>query len=413
MNLYATLRLRLTFECCPGALPSRHRGQRQPGDVRRGGSNKGRNFTFLTVGASLWYRINEKDRCQSGSAGETMEHERNDLVNEGTIAPFDDDGEPEGLDQGGAPWGDYPIDSLLIRSENRTIYEVIRRINQSNYVMDPDFQRDFVWSETQQSKLVESVVMRIPLPVFYMAEDDQGRMVVVDGLQRLSTFRRFVADGLKLKLPGRKDLDGRRFSELAPKIKNRIEDCNIILYVIDSKVPERARLDIFERVNAGEPLTRQQMRNSLYMGPGTRFLKEEAQSDLFLKATGRSLKTKTMRDREFVNRFCAFHLLSLDDVLDRFTRASGDDGKRDAEGRHIHRDYFTGRRALFSNSSDSERRDFKHELTFPHPEDPASSLFCPWHGKVPHLTLRLHFSWPVEIGEPIYVVYAGPKITKR
>ena len=90
---------------------------------------------------------------------------------------------------------------------------------------------------------------------------------------------------------------------------------------IDSKVPERARLDIFERVNGGVPLTHQQMRNSLFMGKGTRFLKGEAQTPIFMQATGRSLNRKTMRDREFVNRFCAFQLLSLNEYrgdMDQF-----------------------------------------------------------------------------------------------
>ena len=100
--------------------------------------------------------------------------------------------EPEGLDEKDTSWGDYPLDEVLIRNETRTIYEVVRRIKQGKYVMDPDFQRDFIWPEDKQSKLIESVVMRIPLPVFYLAEDDAGKMVVVDGLQRLSTFQRFV-----------------------------------------------------------------------------------------------------------------------------------------------------------------------------------------------------------------------------
>lgn len=210
-----------------------------------------------------------------------------------------------------AAWGDYPIDTLLIRNENRTVHDVLRRIEKGAFVMDPDFQRDFIWPEDKQSKLIESVLMRIPLPVFYLAEDDEGRMVVVDGLQRLSTFQRFVNNDLRLKLPHQTELDRKYFRELSPKLQNRVEDCNLILYVIDAKVPERARLDIFERVNGGIPLTRQQMRNCLYMGEGTRFLKTEATTDLFGKATGHSLRSSTMRDREFVNRFCAFQILPL------------------------------------------------------------------------------------------------------
>ena len=218
--------------------------------------------------------------------------------------------EIEGLDSDDRSWGDYPLDEMLIRSEHRTIQDVIRRIDQNRYIMDPDFQRDFIWHKDKQSKLIESVIMRIPLPVFYLAEDNEGRVVVVDGLQRLSTFYSFVSDKLKLRLPNRSDLDKKLFSELPAKFQNRIEDCNLIFYVIDSKVPERARLDIFERVNGGVPLTRQQMRNSLFMGKATRFLKEEAHSKVFLQATGRSLRKSTMRDREFVNRFCAFRLLT-------------------------------------------------------------------------------------------------------
>ena len=222
----------------------------------------------------------------------------------------DDTEQIEGLDSEGRSWGDYPLDEMLIRSDNRTIHDVIRRIDQGRYVMDPDFQRDFIWPEDKQSKLVESVIMRIPLPVFYLAEDDEGRMVIVDGLQRLSTFDRFVKNKLKLRLADRSDLNGKSFSELPPKFQNRIEDCNLIFYLIDSKVPERARLDIFERVNGGVPLTRQQMRNSLFMGKATRFLKKEAQTDVFRRATGGSLRTSTMRDREFVNRFCGFRILT-------------------------------------------------------------------------------------------------------
>jgi hypothetical protein len=221
------------------------------------------------------------------------------------------DEEIEGLEIPVDAWGDYPIDTLLIRHESRTVYDVVRRMEQGSFVMDPDFQRDFIWLPEKQSKLIESVLMRIPLPVFYLAEDEQGRMVVVDGLQRLSTFQNFFRNKLRLKLPGHVELDGKQFVDLSAKLKNRVEDCNLILYIIDAKVPERARLDIFERVNGGVPLTRQQMRNCLYMGPATRFLKQEASTDLFRDATGASLNSKTMRDREFVNRFCAFGLLPL------------------------------------------------------------------------------------------------------
>jgi hypothetical protein len=67
-------------------------------------------------------------------------------------------------------WGEYPLDSVFVRTEARTVAEVVRRIRAGRYQLDPDFQRDFVWSEYKQSRLIESCLMRIPLPVFYVAE---------------------------------------------------------------------------------------------------------------------------------------------------------------------------------------------------------------------------------------------------
>ncbi|MBF0553841.1 MAG: DUF262 domain-containing protein [Nitrospirae bacterium] len=237
--------------------------------------------------------------------------------------------EPEGYDKTPAfDLSEYPIDSVLIRTDRRSIFEIIRRIRTDQYILNPDFQRDFVWDIEKQSKLIESVLMRIPLPVLYLAEREDGKIVVVDGLQRLTTFSNFLNNDLSLKgLVGKNDqLNGNKFDGLPPKLQNRIEDTSLILYIIDSKVPERARLDIFERVNGGVPLTRQQMRNCIYMGKATKWLKEHAQSESFIKATGNSFDYRTMRDRECINRFCGFYLLgiekyvSMDDFLAKTLR---------------------------------------------------------------------------------------------
>jgi hypothetical protein len=230
-------------------------------------------------------------------------------------SPSDEVGEDiEGLnDPGDDGLGDYPIDTLLIRTETRTVYDVLRRIDTGSVIMNPEFQRDFVWDREKQGRLIESVLMRIPLPVFYFAENKKGQIIVVDGLQRLSTLQAFLKGEERLTLPEQPTLNGKSFDELSVKLQNRIEDCQLQLYIIDSKVPERAKLDIFERVNNGEPLTRQQMRNCIYTGPATQFLKRQAHHELFLEATGGSLSKEKMRDREFVNRFCAFQLLSIDE----------------------------------------------------------------------------------------------------
>lgn len=208
----------------------------------------------------------------------------------------------------------YPLDDVMVRSETRTVNEIVKRIKSGRYAMSPDFQRDFVWPTDKQSKLIESCIMRIPLPVFYVAEGQDGRVTVVDGLQRLSTFQRFLKGGFRLSGLGEDHpLSGKSFDDLPLHFQERIEDTQLTLYILDKSAPEAARLDIFERVNSGIPLTRQQMRNALYDGPSTRWLSERAKSGKFRRVTGASLDPKTMRDREAINRFCAFQLLGWED----------------------------------------------------------------------------------------------------
>ena len=109
----------------------------------------------------------------------------------------------------------------------------------------------------------------------------------------------------------------------------------------------------------------------------------------------------------------ADRVIVLFDILDRLAREFDENGMRTREGHRIYQDYFTGDRALFSDSSDDEKTSFRNQLTFPHPNDPGKYLFCPWHGKERHMKLRLHFSWPIESCRPVYVVYVGQKLTKR
>lgn len=252
--------------------------------------------------------------------------------------------EVEGLDESTqAGWGDYPLDTVFVRTEQRTVNEVLARIRKGRYKLDPDFQRAFLWSLEKQSRLIESCLMRIPLPVFYVAESKSGEIIVVDGLQRLTTFLRFCDDEFKLQNLGEKkkseSLEGKKFTQLPLALRERLEDTQLIFYIIDSKAPERAKLDIFERVNSGVPLTRQQMRNCLYSGGATTFLLDASKSDQFLRATGKSLDAKSMRDREAINRFCAFKLLGteqysgdmdsfLGDALDNVNKMNAADLKQ-------------------------------------------------------------------------------------
>ena len=230
------------------------------------------------------------------------------MADETVAQTIPDQEEPEGLDTHNLNLGAFPIDSLMIRTETRSVFEVCRRIDSKQYVMDPDFQRQFIWDVERQSKLIESALLRIPLPVFYLAETTDGKVVVVDGLQRLTTFYRYMKGLFSLRdLAFAKELNGSKFKDLNTALKNRLEDTPLTLYLIDSNVPDEAKYEIFERVNGGVPLTRQQMRNCLYVGDATLWLGRMAEHSDFLQATGRSLNWKKMRDRECINRFAGFH----------------------------------------------------------------------------------------------------------
>ena len=113
------------------------------------------------------------------------------------------------------------------------------------------------------------------------------------------------------------------------------------------------------------------------------------------------------------HRSAARRIFVLLGILDKLAQAFDRDGVRTTEGHRIYRDHFTGDMAWFSDSSDTEKRRFRKEMMFVHPQRPETELFCTWHGKIRHMTLRLHYSWSGKANDPVFVVYAGPKITKR
>jgi len=109
----------------------------------------------------------------------------------------------------------------------------------------------------------------------------------------------------------------------------------------------------------------------------------------------------------------AKRIIELLKLLDKFKTCFDAQGHRTEEGHRLYQEHFTGDKAWFSDSSNSEKTDFEDELTFRHPNNAGEKLFCPWHGKVKTPQIRIHFSWPVCYGKPIYVPFIGQKITKK
>jgi hypothetical protein len=100
-------------------------------------------------------------------------------------------------------------------------------------------------------------------------------------------------------------------------------------------------------------------------------------------------------------------------TLDRLKGQVSEGGSFTEEGLRIHQAHFVGEKAWFTDSSDGEKLAFKNELSFPDPEQPAAKRLCGWHGKVKIEQMRMHFTYPLRKDAPLYVVYIGPKITKR
>jgi hypothetical protein len=119
-----------------------------------------------------------------------------------------------------------------------------------------------------------------------------------------------------------------------------------------------------------------------------------------------------LRGHPFVQG-AAHRIMEILSTLDRIRGCMEDNGQLTIEGQRLYQSHFVGNKAWFSDSSDSEKNDFKDELTFRHPDIGGQKLFCTWHGKVKSPQIRIHFSWPASPDQCLYVVYVGPKITKR
>lgn len=106
-------------------------------------------------------------------------------------------------------------------------------------------------------------------------------------------------------------------------------------------------------------------------------------------------------------------IVELLETLNKYKNCFDEQGQRSAEGDRLYQDHFAKTKGWFTDSSDEEKNEFKEKLTFKHPANRNENLFCAGHGKVKTPQIRIHFPWPVRANEPLYVVYIGPKLTKK
>jgi hypothetical protein len=224
---------------------------------------------------------------------------------------------------GGDPIQD-PFDPAKIDVQTRTptVNLLLSRLSRGVLDLDADFQRKAgLWTDEKQSRLIESLLLRIPLPTIYAAESDEETWTVVDGIQRLTTIARFVVpDALptpvgeerkgRLRLTRLEyltDYNGLTYKELPGGLQTRINETELVLHLIRSGTPEEVMFNIFARINTGGlPLTQQELRHALIKGRGRDLLRELAGNAAFLAATRESVNPDRMADREMIIRFLSF-----------------------------------------------------------------------------------------------------------
>ncbi len=245
-----------------------------------------------------------------------------------------------------------PFSTKDIKITNAPILlpSLIKKLEYDEIDLAPDFQRHAdLWDNNKVSRLIESILLKLPLPVFYFDVSNPDKWVVVDGLQRLSAIKKFFVDkdnadknNFKLKnLEFLIDLNGKTYQDLERPLQRTIDDTQLVTYQIEGQTPKKVRYSIFNRINTGGLiLNAQEIRQALNQeGNGTvpcsgvKFLSEVAEDFVFKRVVG--ISNKRMAGQELVLRFIAFKVLEISEytIMSEFLDSAMEviDKKKDEE----------------------------------------------------------------------------------
>jgi len=221
---------------------------------------------------------------------------------------------------------------IRIRRDPFTLGELVDKIEHKEVNFQTSFQRkDDLWDNVKQSRLIESLLLRLPLPAFYFDEQkndedlyDAGVWNVIDGLQRCSVFSHFIVkkDRNLENLEFLSKFNGFGYDQLPRGLQRQIMQTPLTVYVVEGGTPEEVKFNIFKRINTGGlVLTAQEIRHAMNPGIPADFVAELANIKSFKKATCDIIKTARMEDRDFTTRFISFYLQSYENYqpdLDSF-----------------------------------------------------------------------------------------------
>ena len=224
--------------------------------------------------------------------------------------------------------------SISTAASDPEVDSLYKKWKRGRLVLQPDFQRGIVWDRRKASRLIESALLDVPLPIIYVAEEGDGNESVIDGQQRLNSFFSFI-DGIfgdeerPFKLTGLKvfkELNGQTYKDLDVKFQDKIIDYSIRTVTIKAGSDQDLKFDIFERLNTGSvPLNDMELRNCTFRGKYMELLKTLSENEDFRKIIGADKPHKRMKDIELVLRFAAFKHVNYLDYRNPLKRFLNDD----------------------------------------------------------------------------------------
>ncbi|MFF2144449.1 DUF262 domain-containing protein [Kitasatospora sp. NPDC058190] len=197
---------------------------------------------------------------------------------------------------------------LVTQPYDLSLSTLVDDIKKDRLLLSIEYQRQYVWDNAKASRLIESLLLNIPVPVCYFAENEEGAYEVIDGLQRITTISNYLENGFALKgIPVLSELEGKTFSELSMRDQRRLSGRTIRCIVITEDSDPDIKFDVFERLNTGSArLGSQELRNCIYRGDLNDFLKRTARVPYF-EGILSGIRNHRMDFQELILRFFALN----------------------------------------------------------------------------------------------------------
>ena len=217
------------------------------------------------------------------------------------------DSDIEGSDE-----GDLLIDEkegISLEKNDRSLAEFHRWHKNGRLILDPEWQREYLWDKKRASKLIESFLKDVPVPVIYLAKNSDNKYEVIDGLQRLTSVFDFFDNNYKLRgLELIDDYNGMFYKDLPSDVQNQLYDTTVRTFELSQRTSKDMMFIIFERLNTGGiALNDMEIRNCLYRGKLNSLIKQLALNSDFMQCVNQNNLSKRMKDRSLILRFLAFY----------------------------------------------------------------------------------------------------------